>query len=384
MELPPLSADVLAHYRRCIPGLHTVDGIPWHGSMFPQENFVMRNDDVLLSGYPKSGCTHFYFILFYSIPVKFSLPWTTNQTHRKYFVTRFMAKDSMARCRHAGHINLLDLSEYTPSLTHYTYFCVNKSFGLSVQLRRSFFSHLGNHWLGEIIYMILIGGDQEKANQKKIGERIHWLELHPVKPEEDNIQRFADLPSPRVLMTHNPNRLCPQSRDKKFKTVIILRSPKDIAVSFYKFHQMLDFIRYDRPWEDFLSLFMHGEVMYGSWFDVVLDWWKRKDDPSVCFVKYEDLKKDLRSGVETLASFLGVSLTEDQLQSVVNHCTFHNMKANPMSNVKADFMDEQVSPFLRKGIVGDWKNYFTVAQNELFNAYFESRMKNSGISMAFE
>lgn len=61
MELPPLSADVLDHYRRCIPGLHTVDGIPWHGSMFPLENFDMRDDDVLVSGYPKSGLHRFYF-----------------------------------------------------------------------------------------------------------------------------------------------------------------------------------------------------------------------------------------------------------------------------------------------------------------------------------
>lgn len=26
---------------------------------------------------------------------------------------------------------------------------------------------------------------------------------------------------------------------------------------------MLDFVRYDRSWEDFLSLFMHGEGLYG-------------------------------------------------------------------------------------------------------------------------
>lgn len=36
-------------------------------------------------------------------------------------------------------------------------------------------------------------------------------------------------------------------------------------------------------------------VLYGSWFDNVLSWWKHKDDSSILFLKYEEMKKVIKS-----------------------------------------------------------------------------------------
>uniref|UniRef100_A0A8C9QQ06 Sulfotransferase n=1 Tax=Spermophilus dauricus TaxID=99837 RepID=A0A8C9QQ06_SPEDA len=87
----------------------------------------------------------------------------------------------------------------------------------------------------------------------------------------------------------------------------------------------------------------------------------------------QNRKREIRKILE----FLGRSLSEEMVDHIVQHTSFKEMKKNPMANyttIPIEIMDQNISPFMRKGIVGDWKSVFTVAQNEHFDAHYAKKM----------
>ncbi|XP_060112032.1 sulfotransferase 1C3-like [Heteronotia binoei] len=78
--------------------------------------------------------------------------------------------------------------------------------------------------------------------------------------------------------------------------------------------------------------------------------------------------------------FLEIGLPEETVQKITHHATFQVMKDNPMSNYSTfpeAIFDKKIGRFMRKGEVGDWKNYFTVAQREMFDADYQSKMEGT-------
>ncbi|KAF4070628.1 hypothetical protein AMELA_G00287500 [Ameiurus melas] len=89
--------------------------------------------------------------------------------------------------------------------------------------------------------------------------------------------------------------------------------------------------------------------------------------------------------VEQLCSFLGLSTPTEERQRIISNVHFDVMKQNKMTNYStASVMDFTISPFMRKGKVGDWKNHFTMAQNEQFDKHYKQKMKNSTLKFRTE
>ncbi|XP_068869482.1 sulfotransferase 1 family member D1-like isoform X2 [Aphelocoma coerulescens] len=127
-------------------------------------------------------------------------------------------------------------------------------------------------------------------------------------------------------------------------------------------------------------------VAYGSWYDHVRGWWEKKQE-KMLYLFYEDMKKDPRREVQKILQFLGKELAEGTVERILHHTSFQEMKKNPAANYETmlpTVMDHSVSPFLRKGISGDWKNHFTVAQNERFNQHYQEHMAGSDLHFLME
>ncbi|XP_024205232.2 sulfotransferase 1A1-like isoform X2 [Pan troglodytes] len=242
----------------------------------------------------------------------------------------------------------------------------------------------GTTWVSQILDMIYQGGDLEKCHRVPIYMQVPFLEFK-VPRIPSGLETLKDTPAPRLIKTHLPLALLPQTLlDQKVKVVYVARNAKDVAVSYYHFYHMAKVHPEPGTWDSFLEKFMVGEVSYGSWYQHVQEWWELSRTHPVLYLFYEDMKENPKREIQKILEFVGRSLPEETVDLMVQHTSFKEMKKNPMTNyttVPWELMDHSISPFMRKGMSGDWKTTFTVAQNERFDADYAEKV--AGCSLSF-
>ncbi|KAI8500225.1 sulfotransferase 1 [Branchiostoma belcheri] len=218
------------------------------------------------------------------------------------------------------------------------------------------FPKTGTNWTLEIVTQILqaAGRSPAKSDDHIIGK----LEfLYPEDPHPSYVL-LEDAPSPRVIHTHLKPGTAPPG---------IANPRESLKITNLDANQ--------RPWPKFCEDFLSGKEVHGSFFDHVLSWWEKRDDPHFIFLKYEDMKKDIASEVKKIATFLEADLDADTIAGIAENCTFEGMKAT-LDNSR--YSDRRV--MARK----DWKNHFTDEQNQAFDALYEEKLKGTGLDFEFE
>ncbi|RMX49354.1 hypothetical protein pdam_00014798 [Pocillopora damicornis] len=90
---------------------------------------------------------------------------------------------------------------------------------------------------------------------------------------------------------------------------------------------------------------------------------------------------DLLSHVRSIADFLNRPLTDDIISRIAEQSSFSAMKKDRDSVLTVPFKDGRNVPILRKGVVGDWKNYFTPELNERFEKEVLAKLQGSGLEI---
>ncbi|XP_075686969.1 sulfotransferase 1C2-like isoform X2 [Rhinoderma darwinii] len=244
----------------------------------------------------------------------------------------------------------------------------------------------GTTWISEIVDLILHNGDNKKTQRGAIYERVPFLE-YAVPEMPTGTESLNAMESPRLIKSHLPVHLMPNSFwEKNCKVIYVARNPKDVLVSYYHFHRMAIVHPDPGTFEEYLQKFIEGKISYGSWGDHVKDWWKIRQQRNILYLFYEDMLEDPKCEIRKVMKFLGTDLSEDVLEKIHQSTTFKAMKENHMANyrtIPSTVMDHTISPFMRKGTCGDWKRHFTVAQNQLFDEYYEREMADTDLTFHF-
>ncbi|NXL32717.1 ST1C1 Sulfotransferase, partial [Glaucidium brasilianum] len=248
------------------------------------------------------------------------------------------------------------------------------------------YAKAGTTWTQEIVDMIQQNGDVEKCRRATTYRRHPFLEWSIQGSSDVNysgLELAEAMPSPRTIKTHLPVQLVPPSFwEQNCKIIYVARNAKDNLVSYYHFHRMNKGMPDPGTWEEFMEKFMAGKVLWGSWYDHVKGWWKAKDKHRILYLFYEDMKENPKQEIQKILKFLEKDVSQEVLNKILHNTSFEIMKENPMTNYTKEFqgiMDHSVSPFMRKGVVGDWKNYFTVAQNKKFDEDYKKKMADTSL-----
>jgi len=196
-----------------------------------------------------------------------------------------------------------------------------------------------------------------------------------------SVDDLLNQPEPRLFSTHLfGERFLPNSlfESDNGKVVIVVRNLKDVLVSLHHFRGV--------PKDDWLGN-EHGPGSYARYIDLetpnafgsTFKWLKEMDDvakkldPSgrVCVVYYEALKNNLPAQLDRIAEFVGLGILPlAKRQAVLKAIGFDAMKKN-----------KNLTMLMRKGVIGDWKNYLSAEHWKEFDEIFDREC--GGTSLAW-
>ncbi|NXL84645.1 ST6B1 Sulfotransferase, partial [Alectura lathami] len=140
-------------------------------------------------------------------------------------------------------------------------------------------------------------------------------------------KRMKKLPSRRIITTHLLPHLLPQCvLQNKAKILVLVRNPKDTAVSYYHFYNNMPFLPSFASWDEYFAAFMNGKLTWGSYFDHLMEWNQYIDQEGIMPISYEELKENPVLGMKKIATFFGFSLSEENFSRIAEKTSFQAMK----------------------------------------------------------
>ena len=174
---------------------------------------------------------------------------------------------------------------------------------------------------------------------------------------------------------------------KHKKIIHLIRDGRDIMISAYHYFLLNENNPEKKSWKKrtgikdlkdvkanlslFIELFFENYrsgLTNKKWPDFIDHYLSQKH---VIQVKYESLNQDPISELTILLKDLSLIISNEKITHAVKKYSFHSQSGRKNG-------DENPTAFLRKGVVGDWKNYFNNDSAEIFNFYAGDALVTAG------
>ena len=237
----------------------------------------------------------------------------------------------------------------------------------------------GTTWM-QMICALLVFGSPELP--EPLGRLSPWLD-RLTEPQADLFARLGEQHHRRFLKTHTPLDGLPVESHVTY--IVVARHPLDAAVSLYhqganidraRLRQLVGLPEPDAPpaprpdLHDWLVEWIDADPAPSESLDSLpgvmwhlTDAWRRRSEPNVVLVHYDDLQRDLGGTMRGLAGRLGVAVDEATWPRLVRAASFAEMSAKAEA-LLPDQNGVLIDPaaFFRRGSSGAAREVLTVAE----------------------
>ena len=240
------------------------------------------------------------------------------------------------------------------------------------------FAKSGTNWMMQIAQQITWRGAAEFGH-------IHQLVPWPDAPGtglvglHETSAADASPTSLRVIKTHLAPAFVPYCEEATYLT--LLRDPKEVVVSAYYFLGgmigVLDRLSID-DWFD-LSLAPGG--LLDGWAEHAAGFWAWRERANVVVLGYGEVKQEPTRCIQQVASVMGVELTSEQFDRVVERASFEYMQAHEaqFAPPRMPFMKEEARPkMVRRGTPGGSGELLSRAQQAEIDHTSQARLRQLG------
>ncbi|XP_008777578.2 flavonol 3-sulfotransferase-like [Phoenix dactylifera] len=251
----------------------------------------------------------------------------------------------------------------------------------------------GTTWLKALTYAIMTRTQYPFDHHPLLGQNPHdcvpFMDRTYAKGQASELDA---MPSPRILNTHLPYPLLPDSiKSLCCKVIYVCRDPKDVLVSRWYFSNRMRLQSMEPiPFTKAFEMFCEGSCPYGSVWEHVLEYWEesQRRPEKVLFLKYEEILEDPLRSVLRLAEFMGCPFSPEEekegvVEEVIKLCSFDKLKSlevNKTGKLHPDFPLTNDSYF-RKGEAGDWRNHMSPEMARKLDRITEQKLEGSGLTL---
>ena len=233
----------------------------------------------------------------------------------------------------------------------------------------------------------VINNIDEQSAKKDFFFRSPFLEMGCLSNMDlDMVTVAENMPrdKPRLLKTHLPFELLPPQLLDTAKVIYVCRNPKDTCVSWYH-HIMIpmedakDYVGYIGTFEQLAKMFIDGRTVFGDYWHMLRSGWERRFHPNLKFLWYEDMRQDLVPVIKDLCNFTGYELSAEKVEQLYNMMNIDKFRNRMVEGSRDEAGKEAMKNFVRKGIVGDWKNHFGNDLNIKFDDWIQKNLLETPI-----
>jgi len=215
----------------------------------------------------------------------------------------------------------------------------------------------GNTWVRFLLANLIANSEQA----------LDFPAMEKLTPDVNKSSKWDNLPerppTGRLIKSHIPH-------DPIFKRVIyIVRDGRDVKVSHYHYHCPHKF-------QDTFLEFLQRDVWPGFWHEHVESWLDHANDNSILLVRYEDMLTEPEEQLARMAEFAALPTDKQRIARAVKHSNFKSLqKVEQKRGVDHRGTDFK---FFRKGVQGDWRQYFGPEHKAVFKPQANSALLRLG------